>query len=205
MGACSLLIAEMESKPTTICDWPKVNEHVWVELNRAREDPPAYAKFLEKRKVFYTGKRILYPGHVTILTEEGLPALEEAIRFLKEQAPLPPFAFSKGMSQGAQDLVDDQSSTGKIGHLGGDKSQTWDRVNRYGKWQLTVGENICYGESIGRDIVVALIIDDGVSDRGHRSNIFNPAFHVVGVATGTHNKYRSMAVITFAGGFAEGK
>ena len=77
------------------------------------------------------------------------------------------------------------------------------RMNRYGRWGVIWGENLSYGRSTARDIVLALIIDDGLPGRKHRKNIFNPAFSVAGAAYGAHARYRSVCSIEFAGAFAE--
>lgn len=173
------------------------------EINLARQYPKQYADLLEKHKPFYNGKYFKRPGEITIVTKEGVKALNEAIRFLRKVKPIEPVRASKGMSRAARDHVNDQGPTGKLDHEGTDGSQPWDRVSRYGKWRITVGENIAYGDKTARDIVIGLIVDDGVPNRGHRKNIFNPEFRVIGVAFGSHKRYRTMCVIDFAGGFEE--
>ncbi len=179
-------------------------EHsVIYEINKARTAPKDYASLLEQHKKYYDKKLLKLPGETPILTKEGAGGLIEAISFLRSTRPVPPLHPSKGMSSGAKDHAMDQGSSGFTQHQGGDGSQPWDRVNRYGTWERSIAENIAYGSDKARTIVMFLIIDDGVSNRGHRKNIFNPDFRVIGVACGHHATYRTVCVITFAGGYKE--
>jgi len=76
-------------------------------------------------------------------------------------------------------------------------------MKRHGKWLRTMGENIAYGPKSGRDIVASLLIDDGVPGRGHRHNIMNEKFGVVGIKIEKHPKYGFVCVMDFAGDFTD--
>ena len=76
-------------------------------------------------------------------------------------------------------------------------------MERYGKPVSTYGENLSYGQKDGTDVVMQLIIDDGVASRGHRTNIFNQAFKVMGCFSGDHKQYDTMTTIDYAGGFTK--
>ena len=173
------------------------------EMNLARTSPKEYLSLLEQFKKYYDGKLLKLPGETPILTKEGTSAVVEAIRSLRSLKPVSPLCPSKGMTLGAKDHVRDLRTSEASQHKGSDGSQTWDRVNRYGTWQKIIGENISFGHNKARNIVVTLMIDDGIPSRGHRKNIFNPDFRWVGVACGDHPAYRTICVITFAGGYRE--
>ena len=90
-----------------------------------------------------------------------------------------------------------------MSHSGSGGSDTGSRINRYGRWSGTWGENLSCGRSGAREIVMALIIDDGLSGRKHRKNIFSPAYNFAGAAVGPHATYRTICSIEFAGGYDE--
>ena len=60
-----------------------------------------------------------------------------------------------------------------------------------------------YGENPARDVVIQLLVDDGVPDRGHRNNILDGNWGVEGVACGPHRDYRQICVMNYAVKYVE--
>ncbi len=178
-------------------------EAVVREMNFARTSPKAYVKTLTAYRRLYKGKLIYRPGKVPLRSQEGVSAVDEAIRYCLRVNPVGKLVLSPGMSRAAADHIKDTGPRGSTGHYGSDGSTPFARMNRYGRWRHRAGENIAYGQHSARAVVRGLIIDDGVPGRGHRRNIFNGAFRVCGVARGSHRRYRTMCVITYAGGYRE--
>lgn len=180
----------------------EIEKEVILEINKLRSDPPRYAEeYIAPLAKHYDRRILYYPGDQPLITREGVSALNECVRELKKQHPLPVMYPSQGLTKAARDHVRDQSKTGKTGHTGKDKSSMRDRIERYGDWQIKIAENIAYGAKTPRQIVVYLLIDDGVRDRGHRKNFLTPDFKTVGIAVGNHPQYGVMSVMDFAGGF----
>ena len=182
-----------------------IERAVFHELNIARSEPTIYADCIEDEIQYIKDGVVRKPGQIGIMTNEGIPAWEEAAADLRKQTPLPPFRECPlGLYLASKDHCRDQGKTTKTGHGGTDGSQPSDRCNRYGTWRQSCGENISYGCKAARGIVMQLIIDDGVPSRGHRKNIYN-RWGVAGVAVGPHKQYGTMCTQNFAGGYSEGK
>ena len=172
------------------------------EMNLARQDPSHYANLIAQCREDFRGNLLLRPGRVPLRTKEGTRALDDAIDFLRHASAQAPLNFSAGMSHAAADHCAEQAGGG-MRHSGSGGSNCGDRINRYGRWSGTWGENLSCGRSGAREIVMALIIDDGQTGRKHRKNIFSREFNYAGAAVGPHAEYRTICSIEFAAGYAE--
>ena len=173
-----------------------------TEINQVRANPQAYVAYLENLKPFFKGKEYKTQT-LAVTTEEGWSAVEDAIKFLKTAKPTGPLAPSTGLCKAAFSHVKDQSGTGATGHKGNDSSLIEQRVKPFGNWQGGIGENLTYGNESARERLLTWLIDDGFASRGHRLRIMSPDYKVAGVCCGPHPEFKSMCVLTLAGGFTD--
>ncbi len=183
------------------CYLSSIEKEIILEINRFRTNPAKYANnYIVPLAKNYKNKLLNYPGDkTTIRTREGVKALHECVRELQNAAPQPILYPSKTLTKSANDLQKHQAKTGETGHAGENNSTLKERIERYGNWQVQIAENIAYGNTSARQIVIFLLIDDGVKNRGHRKNLLNPDLKMVGVSFGKHPVYGTMCVMDFAG------
>jgi hypothetical protein len=165
-----------------------LDRQVLDEINYARVHPAAYARDLlqSRGEDGQYGRRD--PG-----------PLDEAVDFLERQRPLPPLTADQSLEMAAADLVVAQGPRGLTGHAGGGGSSPSERLHRRGVSRSLSAEAISYGYGTAAGVVRQLIIDEGVSNRGHRMTIFDPNLQIAGADCGMHALYRYMCVIDFAG------
>lgn len=171
------------------------------EMSDARVSPRAYARHLRELRDAFEGTLWRRPGRVPLRTEEGVAALDEAIAFLEAARPVGPLRFNEGLALAARRHAQDLGPRGALDHLGADGSRLSDRLNRLGTWHGLIAENISTGEPEARQVVIQLLVDDGVPGRGHRRNLFNPDLHQAGAGSAPHRDYRVVTVIDYADGF----
>lgn len=114
-------------------------------------------------------------------------------RDLKHVTDLPLLIPEEDLTSIAQGHARNSGETGHVGHKNFKKRFEPFMGNPY----YNVGENCSYGFSQAIDIVITLLIDDGVKGVGHRKNTLNPEFNSVGVAIRPHKRYGSNCVIDF--------
>ena len=182
--ACLLLLSSFAGARERSLD-----SDVLGELNLARTQPRAYARALED-----AATRSRASG-----AYDDPAAFEEAVGFLLRQPALPPLGADPALQGAALSHASYQGPQGGFGHEGAGGESLGERLHRHGAFASLMAEDISYGYANPREVVLQLIVDSGVPSRGHRANIFNPAFREAGVACGPHRVYGAMCVVDFAG------
>lgn len=173
------------------------------EINEARANPLKYINYLESHKKKFTGNRITLPDGQIITTSEGIAAIDDAISFLKFLPKLEPYSLSKGLSIAAASQIADLMENSSLGHFGKDGKNLPQRLGKFGSYGNLTAENITYFAPTPRDILITMIIDDGVKSRGHRKNIFSRNFRQIGSAFGKGAKGENLCVLIFTDTFKE--
>lgn len=181
----------------------ELERSVFAELNFARTNPSAYVQHLQSYRTRFKDKTYTRPGSDTLIrTKEGTSAIDEAIAVLQQQPPMVRLQWADWLATAGEELVRQQGKSGDTGHGQGNFGME-KRISRHGNWLVTIAENVAYGPYTpdqGREVIIQLLVDDGVPGRGHRKNIYKDDFRLAGVACGPHPVYDTVCVIDFSGG-----
>lgn len=136
-------------------------------------------------------------GERAISTVEGHAAVREAVLFLLAAEPVPPLAMASCLNLAAARHAKEKGRTGGTGHFGVTGTTPSDRASLLTSRPVACSENIAYGYPDAVELVSALIVDDSVPGRGHRSNIFDPRMKSFGAGRAVHLVKRSIDVHLF--------
>jgi hypothetical protein len=195
-------ITRKESKippHTILTDYEALKRTIIIEHSRLREDPMSYIPILEQQKSFFKGNILQRPKQTPIITKEGIRGLDLAIEFLKTQKPVPALTHDSRLSQAANDHVADHGPNGTVSHESTNGKVISERLERYCEWDNCCGENIDVGSLLAEEVIVSLLVDDGIRTRNHRNNLFNTSFRSFGIACGPHKTFGIMSVIVYNG------
>ena len=189
---------------TAIANASELEQAVIDEMNFARTKPQEYV----------TERLVPQQSNPTVninKTSTYQSALQECIYEMNSMDALGKLSYSNGLYKAAKDWVDIQGPKGTTGHQEPISTAITNRISKYCKVTAntsSTGENIAYGYTTAKDIVIALLVDDEISDRGHRVNILGQStaaalYTHAGVAVGSHSKYSIMCCIDYAGGYSD--
>ena len=177
----------------------QIKKQVIIETNRIRTNPKAYIPILEKYLENFDDNILTRPDkNECIETQEGPKACKEAIEFLKNQKPINEIEFDEEASKVAEEYAKVLSNSGEEEN-GEDEFHIEQRVEKYLDYDYAISENIDFGGSTGVEVIVNLLVDDGVKLRTHRENLFSDKFQYYGVAVSTHPEYDYCTVIDYFG------
>lgn len=175
-----------------------LKEHNW-----ARQQPEEYARhrvspLLQK----FEGNRCHLTEGQTLVTKEGRQAVENLLVALKEHQPCQPLRLEANLSKAAQRHAEDVRDNNITAHVGSDGSTVQARIEKEGEWWGSCGENISLGHENAEDVVLWLLIDDGVPTRGHMKNILDPQHAHLGCSRPVEHKSATKCVVLdYAAGF----
>lgn len=116
---------------------------------------------------------------------------------LEKLDAMQPLKFEKSLQEMSVNFAKKAGIKGWIGHR-----RVNQRFEEYADHVDLTAENLQYGFNEPLDIVMDLLIDTDVPNLGHRKNILDPNFSIIGVSIEKHKSYEFITVMTF-GGFEE--
>lgn len=156
----------------------------------------------EKQVIFYTNLLRLNPllfrntfvKHYVDSTGSKSSYVKSLMKTLETTQSMPIQLPSESLYKIAKEHAIAYGKQGKTGH--GNFKQRFQKY--FNNCKCMVGENCYYGNVSALNIVIALLIDEDVSNLNHRKNLLNAVFINTGVYISTHKIYEKSCVADYS-------
>ena len=163
------------------------------QINLLRTNPKKFAEKLNKYLSYFKGNVLNIPDRpLGISTIEGPKAYKDAINYLERQKPLEPLDPSKGLFRVAADF---QKAIQRKNLEDVDSVDIEKIIDKYGTFYGEFSRATDYGSQTPEQALISLVVSDGDPTREQRKALLSPEFKKVGIAFGTHKKFKNCTVI----------
>lgn len=178
-------------------------KNIILVTNMVRSNPVRFADLYIKPLFSYLhNKKINLPDGQILIISEGRALLNELYKQLIKTKSMNILYPSPGLTLAAKLHGENLQKSSKVDH-GSGKNSLENRINKYGKWQYCIGENITTYYQSPMLIVISLLLDDSVKSRSHRKNILDPSFNRIGICFTNHKKFHFLSISIYACDFIE--
>ena len=125
--------------------------------------------------------------------------IKSLTEYLLEAEPMHLLNPDKQLYNEAMTHANDMGKSGIVGHNSSNGKLFEERLKIVSNYFDIVQENCQYGYAKGLDILMDLLIDEGIEDYGHRYTLMNSRLRFIGVSIQPHKKYNVNCVIDFGG------
>lgn len=156
-----------------------------------------YLTAAEKEVVQYINLCRLFPAEfasIEVKNYNGVPGIKDPslkkykaslLKDLASREPCDALEIDKAMNDDARCFANELSRSNRVGH------------ERKDCEERSYAECLAFGNETARQIVLAWLIDSGVSSLGHRKNCLNSQYVKMGISIASHKEYGKCAVAEF--------
>jgi len=172
------------------------------ELNFVRTNPKGYIRVLKEHLKTFDGMVYMDEAGTLVSSFEGVQVVYECIDVLKNTSPMQALTMNNSLCRASLWFAKDVAYYDGQGYNGSDGSSSSDRAKRNGFIGKYITEMLSYGRFTARDIVLGLLINDGLKDRPNRKIILNKYIDQIGIGVAFgHSEWDSVIVLNLGTSF----
>ena len=183
-------------------DFKTLPNEILFKINHVRKYPNLAISSVLDRLNYFKDFEFSSPDYAKVKTSEGSEAVLECVDFLRVQTALPEVELHERLSKAAYRHATSFCYNSNLGSLyqGTSDATPEQRIAKIVSWKNMAGECLNIGNFKATDIIISLLIDDGMDERPNRLTLLHKEAKYVGIACVPNKVFQIITVIYLIGG-----